>query len=126
MSMTSSPGAWTRRSSRGCWGQGADKRRPWPNRGKPMAADNITPLMALDAIVLDTETTGLDPAKARIVEMGAVRFDRGQLNSAASFRRLVRPDTPIPPEATHIHAIDEATVSDARAFAEVWPELANF
>ena len=40
---------------------------------------NATPLIALDAIVLDTETTGLDPAKARIVEIGAVPLKRGML-----------------------------------------------
>ena len=33
-----------------------------------------TPLIALDAVVIDTETTGLDPAKARIVEIAAVRL----------------------------------------------------
>ena len=32
-------------------------------------ASNATPLIALDAIVIDTETTGLDPAKARIIEI---------------------------------------------------------
>ena len=32
-----------------------------------------TPLLALDAFVLDTETTGLDPATANIVEIGGVR-----------------------------------------------------
>ena len=33
------------------------------------AINNATPLVALDAVVVDTETTGLDPAKARIVEI---------------------------------------------------------
>src|SRR5690606_39453540 len=39
---------------------------------------NATPLIALDAVVFDTETTGLDPARARIVEFGAVRIDAGK------------------------------------------------
>ena len=38
-----------------------------------------TPLIALDAAVIDTETTGLDPAKARIVEIAAVRLVAGRL-----------------------------------------------
>ena len=33
-----------------------------------------TPLIALDAVVIDSETTSLDPAKARIVEIAAVRL----------------------------------------------------
>ena len=37
------------------------------------AVTNATPLMALDAVVIDTETTGLDPANARLLEIGAVR-----------------------------------------------------
>ena len=39
--------------------------------GGPMARfSNATPLIALDAFVIDTETTSLDPAKAQIVEIG--------------------------------------------------------
>ena len=37
------------------------------------------PLFALDAIVLDTEASGLDAAKARIVQFGAVRVANGLL-----------------------------------------------
>ncbi len=91
-----------------------------------MAASNATPMMALDAVILDIETTGLDPAKARALEIGAVRLIRGQLDPSASFRHLVRPDTPVPADTVRIHGIDEAVLSDARPFAEVWPELADF
>ena len=46
-----------------------------------MAAINIaSPLIALDAVVIDTETTGLDPARARIVEFGAVRLSGGRID----------------------------------------------
>jgi DNA polymerase-3 subunit epsilon/CBS domain-containing protein len=83
---------------------------------------NATPLLALDAIVLDTETTGLDPAKARIVEIGAVRLRNGKI-ADESLRRLVRPDRPIPAASSAIHGIDDRAVADAPAFAELWPEL---
>jgi DNA polymerase III epsilon subunit-like protein len=56
-----------------------------------MIGRNPTPLIALDAVVIDTETTGLDPAKARIVEVAAVRIAGGRIDAAEPFRMLVRP-----------------------------------
>lgn len=87
---------------------------------------SVIPLIALDAVVIDTETTGLDPRKAWIVEIAAVRLVGGRLQPEAVFRRLVRPGEPIPKLATDIHGIDEAAVADAPAFADVWPELSAF
>lgn len=71
------------------------------------SANHATPLMALDAVVLDTETTGLDPARARVVEIGAVRIHNGRVDEGATLRLLVRPDEPVPAAATAIHGIDE-------------------
>lgn len=85
---------------------------------------NAMPLIALDAIVIDTETTGLDPAKARIVEIGAVRLKRGRLDEDDALRSLVNPGEAIPKAATAIHRIDDAMVADAPRFAAVWPEFA--
>ncbi len=84
---------------------------------------NATPLIALDALVIDTETTGLDPSKARIVEFGAVPLTGGKLDEAAALRRLVNPGEPIPPAATAIHHIDDAAVASAPGFAAAWPEI---
>ena len=85
---------------------------------------NATPLISLDAFVIDTETTGLDPAKARVVEIGAVPLKKGKLDIAATLRQLVNPGEPIPPVATGIHKIDDAMVAAEPAFAAVWPEIA--
>jgi CBS domain-containing protein len=90
------------------------------------AMSNATPLIALDAVVIDSETTSLDPRKARIVELGGVRLVSGRVRSDDSFRHLVRPDEPIPPAASALHHIDDAKVADAPAFAEVWPALLAF
>jgi DNA polymerase-3 subunit epsilon/CBS domain-containing protein len=84
---------------------------------------NTTPLIALDAFVIDTETTGLDPARARIVEIGAVPLRKGKLDQSASLRRLINPGEPIPPEATRIHAIDDSMVASAPDFAAVWQDI---
>lgn len=88
-----------------------------------MAVTNAMPLIALDAVVLDTETTGLDPAKARIVEIGVVRLAGGRLDQASALRRLVNPGEPIPAQATQIHRIDDAAVAGEPKFSERWPEL---
>ncbi|HLA21199.1 MAG TPA: exonuclease domain-containing protein, partial [Pseudolabrys sp.] len=84
---------------------------------------NATPLIALDAFVIDTETTGLDPGKARIVEIGAVPLKAGKLDEKAALRRLVNPGIPIPETVTRIHSIDDEAVAAAPGFAAVWPEV---
>lgn len=79
-----------------------------------------TPLAALDAVVFDTETTGLDTRTARIVEIGAVRLRNGE-----TFAELVDPGEPIPPGSTAVHGIDDETVAGASRFSEVWARFAN-
>jgi DNA polymerase-3 subunit epsilon/CBS domain-containing protein len=87
---------------------------------------NATPLIALDAAVIDTETTSLDPARARIVEIAAVRLVRGRIASEKPFHRLVRPDEPVPAAAVAVHHIDDGKLAYAPAFREVWPDLLTF
>ena len=52
---------------------------------------SATPLLALDAVVLDTETTSLDPARARLLEIGAYRLTAGRIDTARRFHSLVAP-----------------------------------
>ena len=87
-----------------------------------MVVPSATPLIALDAVVIDTETTGLDPADARIVEVGAVRIQGGRILDGA-YSHLVHPGIPIPKISTAIHHIDDSKVAGAPTFAEIWPEL---
>jgi DNA polymerase-3 subunit epsilon/CBS domain-containing protein len=84
------------------------------------------PLIALDAVAIDTETTSLDARQAWVVEIAGIRLVGGDVDSAASLRRRVRPAHPIPPTSTRIHGIDDAAVSGEPAFAEVWPEVSAF
>jgi CBS domain-containing protein len=86
---------------------------------------NATPLIALDAMVIDTETTGLDPAKARIVEIGVVPLTSGRLDEATTQRQLVYPGGPIPYESTKIHHIGDLDVASAPRFAAAWPAVAG-
>jgi CBS domain-containing protein len=87
---------------------------------------SATPLLALDAVALDTETTSLDPRIARIVEIGAARLSSGRLSEDKTFRRLVNPKIPIPPLSTSVHGIDDTKVQAEPVFAEIWPQLSDY
>lgn len=87
---------------------------------------SATPLLALDAVAFDTETTSLDPRAARIVEIGAVRLTSGRLNETHTFRTLVNPQISIPPISTSVHGIDDEKVRDEPVFAKVWPAVSDF
>ncbi len=90
-----------------------------------MAAHKATPLIALDALVIDTETTGLDAGKARVVEIGCVPVVSGKIVEPQGFRIRINPGVPIPAEAARIHGIDDGAVASSPSFAEAWPDLAE-
>ena len=82
------------------------------------------PLLSLEAVVIDTETTGLDPRKARVIELAGVRLSAGKLVAGEMFRQLLRPaGETIPAETTRIHGIDDAMVAGSPLFADVWPSF---
>lgn len=85
-----------------------------------------TPLIGLDVVVLDTETTGLDIRKDRIVQIGAVRMEGVELQPDKRFERLVDPGIPIPDVSRRVHGLGDGDVRDAPGFAEVAPELLEF
>lgn len=89
-------------------------------------ATSATPLLALDAVALDTETTSLDPAKARVIEIGCIRLTAGRVDAKAKFHVLVDPGEPIPPVSTKIHGIDAEKLKGAGKFEDVWPALQEF
>lgn len=71
-------------------------------------------------IVMDCETTGLDPVTDRIVEIAAIRWD------GAKFRHVINPERPIPPDATRIHGIKDEDVNDKPTFREIADEFVAF
>ncbi|RST86447.1 CBS domain-containing protein [Aquibium carbonis] len=85
-----------------------------------------TPLIALDAVCADTETTGLDTTTARIVQFGAVAITSGKVNADERFETLVDPKSPIPPGSTLIHQITDADVAGAPSFGEALGQFDAF
>lgn len=82
-----------------------------------------TPLFVLEAVAVDLETTGLDAAKARIVQIGTIAISRGRLLDDTASEHLVAPGTPIPASAAAIHGIDDAAVAAAPRLPALWGEL---
>lgn len=68
-------------------------------------------------LVWDTETTGIDPAKDRVVEVAYVLTDLEQV--LVSGEHLVNPGMVIPPEASAIHHLVDADVAGAPPLNEV-------
>jgi ATP-dependent DNA helicase DinG len=75
-------------------------------------------------VSLDLETTGTDPARDTIIEIGAVKF-RGE-EVLDEFSTLVNPGRPIPHEITVLTGIRNEDVADAPRLASVLPRLAAF
>src|SRR5438309_9251712 len=74
--------------------------------------------------VLDVESTGLDPAVDRVVEVAAVKFHPG--GRVATYGRRVNPTVPIPPAATAVHGITDADAAAAPPFAAIAKDLFGF
>lgn len=77
-----------------------------------------------DFTAFDIEATGRDIARARIIEVAAVRVRDGSI--VAEFQQLVNPGMPIPPESTEVHHITDDMVAGAPPLGEVWPTLRDF
>ncbi len=75
-------------------------------------------------VTFDLETTDLDITACEIVEIAAVKVERGR--EVERFQSLVRPVRPIHPRAQDAHGISADEVRDAPVFAEVWPRFREF
>jgi DNA polymerase-3 subunit epsilon len=77
-------------------------------------------------IVLDTETTGLDPYQGhRLVEVGCIEL-LNRIPSGQTFHRYVNPEREVPPEAFEVHGLSDDFLKDKPVFAEVADELMAF
>ncbi|WP_342070916.1 3'-5' exonuclease [Yoonia algicola] len=85
-----------------------------------------TPLQELVYVVFDTETTGLNPLKDEVVQLGAVRVVNGQIVVGEVFETLVNPQIPIPQQSTNVHGIDQSMVANAPTFGDVCGRFNEF
>jgi DNA polymerase-3 subunit epsilon len=77
-------------------------------------------------IVLDTETTGLDPFQGhRLVEVGCIELIN-RIPSGQTFHRYLNPERSMPAEAMAVHGLTEEFLKDKLFFAEIADELVAF
>ena len=77
-------------------------------------------------IILDTETTGLDPATGdRIVEIGAVEL-LNHLPTGRTFHAYINPERDMPKEAEAVHGLSSAFLRDKPVFSAIVQDFLDF
>jgi DNA polymerase-3 subunit epsilon len=77
-------------------------------------------------IVLDTETTGLEPEQGhRIIEIGCVEMINRRL-TGRTFHHYLNPERDIDPGAQEVHGLSAEFLSDKPAFGEIVEEFLEF
>lgn len=77
-------------------------------------------------IVLDTETTGLDPESGdRIVEIGAVELF-GHVPTGKTYHQYIYPERSVPQEAIQVHGLTDEFLKDKPVFKAVAQDFIDF
>ncbi len=77
-------------------------------------------------VVLDTETTGFDPAKGdKIVEIGCVELIN-HMPSGKTLQLYINPEREIPAEVIAVHGITNEFIADKPTFSQVYSEFLEF
>jgi DNA polymerase-3 subunit epsilon len=77
-------------------------------------------------VVLDTETTGLDPAQGhRVIEIGCIEL-LNRRQTGRSFQVYLQPDRAVDAEAVKIHGITNEFLAGQRRFADIAAEFLDF
>lgn len=71
----------------------------------------------LPLAVIDVETTGLDSSVDRIIEIGIIRFEGGEV--VETYGQLIDPGCPVPPEVVKITGIKDDDLVGMPRFEEV-------
>lgn len=77
-------------------------------------------------IVLDTETTGLDPRDGhRIIEIGCVELEN-HLPSGPTYHQYINPDRDVPDEAARVHGLTTEKLVDEPSFDAIAGDFLDF
>lgn len=77
-------------------------------------------------IVLDTETTGLEPSEGhRIIEIGCIELDNRRV-TGRRFHQYLQPDRPIDEGAVEVHGITDEFLADKPRFVDIVDDFIEF
>jgi DNA polymerase-3 subunit epsilon len=77
-------------------------------------------------VILDTETTGLNPATGdRVIEIGCVELVNRRLTER-TFHHYINPERDIDAGAYAVHGLSRAFLSDKPVFAQIAEDLIEF
>ncbi len=77
-------------------------------------------------IVLDTETTGIDPKSGhRLVEIGCLELDN-HIPTNRTYHVYLNPERDVPAEAYEVHGLDSTFLSDKPRFSDIVDSFLNF
>lgn len=75
-------------------------------------------------VSIDLETTGLNPKRDRIIEIGAIRVEQGEITK--EFSSFVNPGRKLEERITELTGIRDEELANAPELEEVFPELLEF
>lgn len=78
----------------------------------------------LNYVILDIETTGLEPASREIIEIGAIKTEGTEAKDV--FTTLIKPLSPIPPEIERLTGISQDMVEGKPSVKEALKDLLDF
>ena len=75
-------------------------------------------------IALDIETTGLNPANDKIIEIGMAKVENGVITG--KYQQLINPQRPIDERITQLTGINDSMVENAPVINDIIQEIIDF
>ena len=88
------------------------------------AREVLGDLEKLSYVVVDIETTGLDPVLHEIIEIGALKIENKEIKG--TYQTLIQPSTTIPPEIEKLTGISQEMVINQPSISEALSSFLKF
>ena len=83
-------------------------------------------MLIKDILVIDVETTGIDPMSDTLVQLAALILDKKTLDVCREFSMFIRPETKISESAKATHGLEEKALRHAEKSCTVLKKFQNF